>query len=540
MLKTSWNVKIKGQGLSVNEIFEKFWRERGIDNPEEFLSPDYYSIFPSNYLKNIDNAARVFLRNIQEHKNILVYADVDTDGCTSAAIIKGYIDRLNYESTVCINSGKVHGINFDTLEHYNFDLLIVVDSINDDASVYNELLSAGKEIIVLDHHIPHPDVEAIAEKINLVSSAIEYPNPNLSGSGVCWKFISYIDTIKNTNYADEFADLAATGIVADVCSLGADSMENRAICNIGFRMITNVGLKAILGKDTMTSTDVGFSVAPLINAANRMNENILALELFLTNSSVRAKEIIKQLTKLKEQQKKLTTDIVNRLQDQLLVQKHTSCYFLFVDEQCGNLSGLIATKISSTYHRPCLILHDTGTQYEGSMRAEGIDNFRKIINDSGFAECMGHENSAGITIPKTSFEQLKNYIYDKLKNCTFKTTENVDISLDRAQITPFILDKVKQINRISGAGFSPITFLVENVMNYALTRLSNGKHLCIKVPDMKFIKWNFMDWDQIPESDGNISFIGTLEESYFAGKKDITMFVEDYAVGTTKKKNDLW
>lgn len=540
MIKSNWNVKIKGQGLSVNEIFSKFWRSRGVANPTEFLSPDYYFINPAAEMKNMKNAANVFIDALNNWSKILVYADVDTDGCSSAAIIKHYIDKIGFECSVCINKGKVHGIQKETLEGREFDLLIVVDSINDDTKIYEDLLASGKRIIVLDHHIPKQAVLDIAEKINLVSSAVDYINPNLSGAGVCWKFVSYVDELTGNNYADELLDLAATGIVADVCSLGADSMENRAICNIGFRMINNVGLKAIVGKESMTSTDIGFSIGPLVNAANRMNENELALELFLTDSPVRAKELIKDLTKLKEKQKKLAQEIVDKLtMSQLNSQLNNKFYYFIVGDDCENLAGLIATRLSASYHRPVMVLHESSDKYAGSMRSEGVEDFSKIINESGYAECVGHENAAGVTIDKNKFSEFISYIKSVLENMTLETRESVDISLDRAQVTPFILQKVQQVNRISGAGFAPVTFLIENVNNYELTKMSNGKHLCIKVPDMKFIKWNFSDWDKVPEN-GRISFIGTLEESAYGGRKTVNMMIEDFAAETTPRKTALW
>lgn len=540
MIKPTWNVKIKGQGLSVNEIFNKFWRSRGISNPQEFISPDYYSILPSTELHNIEKAGQVFLSAIENKKDILVYADVDTDGCSSAAIIKHYIDKLGYECSVCINKGKVHGVQKETLVDRNFDLLIVVDSINDDTTIYDELLSSGKEIIVLDHHVPNQNVLQHAEAINLVSSSVDYANPSLSGSGVCWKFVSYIDSVTSNNYADDLMDLASVGIVADVCSLGPNSMENRAICNIGFRAVNNVGLKAIVGKDSMTSTDIGFSIGPLVNAANRMNENQLALELFLTNTPTRAKELVKELTKLKEKQKKSTQEIVEKLiTTQLSRQIDNKFYYFIVDETCENLAGLIATKLSAMYHRPVLVLHDKETTYAGSMRAEGVENFSKLVNDSGFGECAGHENAAGITLNKETFSQFVTYLKAQLAEVELETRELVDISIDRVQVTPFILEKVQKINRLSGANFPAVTFLIENVNNYELTKMSNGKHLCIKVPDMKFIKWNFTDWDKIPEH-GKVSFIGTLEESAYGGRKSVNMMIEDFTAEKVPEKNSLW
>lgn len=539
MRKSNWKVNVNGQGLAVNEIMSKFWLSRKVDNPTEFMDPSEIHLVPYHAFMNIEDAARIVTTGIAQKANFLIYADTDADGCTSCAILYHYLKKFNCNVSTFINDNKDHGIQdyFELPEET--DIVIVVDSINDNMEMYNKILNNNVALVVLDHHIPEPCILAEQHRINLVSSANNYPNPHLSGSGVTWRFTRYLDELLDTRYSDEFVDLAATGIIADVCSVGAESMENRAICNLGFKYVNNPGIKAILGTNDLDSNQVGFSIAPLVNAANRMNENKLALSLFLCETEKEAKEIVKQLTKIKDTQKKKVAELFDKMIPEVEPQQHNSCYYFFVGEDCKNLGGLLATKLSSKYHRPCLVLHTRDDDYAGSMRAEGVGDFSKIVNESGLGECKGHENSAGITIPKQNLESLKTYIEGALKDIHIQEDTVVDIQLERMQITPFLLLKFKDVNRIAGPGFPPVTVLIENIKKYEVKPLSQGKHLCIAVPDMKFIQWNFNNWDDV-EKDGVLSCIGTLEESFFMGKRTNQMLMEDYVFQPAPKIVGLW
>lgn len=541
MKKPNWNVKVNGQGTPVNDIVANFWKSRDIENPETFLNPSG-NIIAATELKNIHKAATIFniCKNAPSPK-FLIYADVDADGCSSAAILYHYLTALGVEAEVYINNKKEHGVKdaFFNTEH-DENCVIVVDSINDTMEQYEKIWAQGKQLIILDHHIPSDIIRENAEALNLVSSAIDYPNSHLSGSGVTWKFVNYLDFINGTNFADDLIDLAAVGIIADVCSVGPESMENRELCDKGFKHVLNCGIRAIVNSEELTSDSIAYSIAPLVNAANRMNENELALSLFLTDNINEAKKIVKQLTKIKEKQKTLATELFENFEQMMEPQKNNNCYYFLIDESYGTLGGLLATRASDKWKRPCIVVHDTPEGYAGSMRATGVEDFRSIVNASGLADCQGHENSAGIVIYKDAFEEFKEYIEDALSQLSnFSTETIVDIKIDRMQITPFLITKLRQISRISGPGFSTPLILIENVQNYIVKRMSQGKHLCVEVPDMKFLSWNFNDWDSVEEQ-GQLSAIGSLDESFFAGKRSIQMILTDYIFEAQPQKFSLW
>lgn len=536
MKKPNWKINVSGQGMSANEIVKAVMEARGITDIDDFLNPSSVYITPSEELLNIKQAAYT----LADHNNsVLIYADTDTDGCTAAAIMYRYLSALNPDADLYtyINKGKDHGIQdyFDWSLLDLVDTVIVVDSINDTSEMYNRILTAGKHLIVLDHHIPSEEILNIQEQINLVSSANNYSNPHLSGAGVCWKFCSYLDYIYETNYAETLVDLATVGIIADVCDMM--SMENRAICNQGFKLPINSAILNLC-KEGFDSTAVSFNIAPLVNAANRMNRNDLALKLFITDDSKEVKVLIKQLEDVRKLQKEKVNELMPKLLQEGDLQKDYKCAFFFIKD-ADNLSGLLATKLTATYHKPCLVLHDTGDNYEGSMRAEGVENFSKLVNDSGLGQCLGHENSAGICIPKSNFEQFQHYIEDVLSTIHFEQNLVVDLTLDRAQITPFLLSAFTRINRITGKNFEAVKVMIDNVKKYEIKQLSQGKHLSVNTPDMKFLYWNFADWDKV-EDGGTFSAVGTLSENNFMGRKSTQMILEDFHFTPSFKVTTLW
>lgn len=540
MRKSNWNVKVNGQGTPVNQIMNQLWASRGIDNFLSFIHP-MGNILPSTDLKNIVPAAELVKQHIDKHSKFLIYADVDVDGCSAAAILCHYLCNFDVEFDVYINNKKDHGVQdyFFERPYGGENIVIIVDSINDTMREYDIILNSGVDLVVLDHHIPTQEILDHQEEIHLVSSANEYANPHLSGSGVTWKFVNYLDELLGTAHAAGLMDLAAAGIIADVCSVGLDSMENREICDHGMAYVNNVGMRAVIGTDEMNSESISFSIAPLVNAANRMNENKLALDLFLVDNTADAKKIVKELTKIKEKQKLLAAELFESFEEQAQDQLDKKCMFFFVDETCGTLGGLLATKASDKWNRPVVVVRETDRGYAGSMRATGVDNFSKIVNDSGLGECMGHENSAGILIPFENMEALRSHIESSLVDMTVTTDQVIDLYIERMQITPFLIGKIREFNRISGAGFPSLKVLIENVGKYTVKPMSQGKHLCVEVPDMKFLYWNFNKWDDVAE-EGILSAVGSLDESFFAGKRTTQMIMQDYIFEALPTKASLW
>ena len=281
--------KIDGREFVDNaDIIDTILNERQIDNLENFLTPTIDALNSPTDLLNITKAFQIVDNAINKRLKITILADTDCDGICSGAILYRYLNKFTNNIDITINEGKLHGI--EKLET-NCDVLLVVDSINKPEE-YRRFTNHNVQIVVLDHHILLDNPDAYSH-IALVSSANSYPNPELSGGGVVWQFCRYLDDMWLVDYSEELTDLAACALIADMVDLSVP--ENRYICYYGLKHLKNIGIKAILGSYNFDSQAVTFSIASLINACQRMNQNKVALQLFITDLPDKAKNIVNKM-----------------------------------------------------------------------------------------------------------------------------------------------------------------------------------------------------------------------------------------------------
>ncbi len=504
-----------------SEIFEVILKQRGVEDIDRFLNPIEADLLPLDSLKDIDKAYKILFSHL--NKEIGVLYDVDVDGISAGTIAARYLWNITDKKKVhtFINNGKAHGlINQDISRFADVDLLIIVDSLDKNTSQYEKLKEMGIEVIVLDHHAVDDKVP-YSEYITLVSSQLGYENPQLSGSGVVWKFCKYIDEQELTDYADELIDLAACGIIADMMDMTV--MENRYIVNEGLKTIYNPAVKKIIGSFDFNSTAISFSIAPLINASCRMNENEAAMNLFLSDDNKEILKYKKALVACRERQNYEVERLFPSVLMQCEKQKEKKMIPVIIESEYG-VSGLIAGKLLEQYQRPILVLKDCGDKLCGSMRAIGVSDFRKICNDSSFAEANGHELASGIEIDKNLFDDFSLYIEESLAMQEPDITElAADIQLDVSDITRGLIEQIKLIDKVAGEKFKPVQVYITNIEDYGISNMSNFKHLVVQPNNyLLVIKWNYSGSFEVYEDAaimGDIvSCVCTLD-SGFLGKK---------------------
>lgn len=534
-MKTEWNIKIDGRDMDHLEIIEALMKSRGIKDLKSFLNPTEDSMIPFEEMSGLEEGYQIILDTIENGGRFVVFFDVDTDGNTAGTIMTRYLRNFTDKINTYINEGKKHGAEDFPLEMLDKNTtLIIVDSLNNDPDVYKRILDTGVKLIVCDHHLIEQKLLDANLPFCLISSANNYPNPALSGAGVVFKFCQYIDDATWNDYADEFWDLAAAGIIADMCNVSEQSSENRYICYKGFQNQKNPAISKINGSFGFDSKAVSFGVAPLVNAACRMNENEKAMRLFLSDDSKEINSLIKALKGCKEEQNKIVADQMENLIKQGDAQLDQKCMYFFIDTD-SETAGLMGNKLLEKYQRPLFVLRTSGNSYTGSMRAVGLKDFAKIVNDTGIGSCMGHELAAGAFIPIDRFEEFKNKIEEALKDIEFVQSYDVDIQLDSEQITDELIRQIKEINKISGSGFPAITVMIGDVSDYEVGNMSGGKHLKISTPNVTFIKWNFNGWDYMWDLDGKEFYgVGQLDSGFFGRKYYRQLILDDF------KFEDIW
>ena len=509
--------------ISVSEAINGILDTRGIVDKERFLCPLIDDLLPYDALPNLDTACEIIKDGIKKNKKFVVHFDVDTDGVMSGTIMTRYLRDLNCDVEYFINEGKRHGTTDELIEFCkDADIVIIVDSLDSKIDNYKKLKEMGKQIIVLDHH--HIGNAPYDDYVVLVSS-YDTENDQLSGGGVVYKFVNYLDDALGVDYSSKYADLCCCALLGDMMNVGEDYMENRFLVMDGLDHLYNKTLKKLVGGFGFNSRAVAFSVAPKINACQRLRMNKLAVEAFLTDDDDIIKNCIKEFNSLKDKQNLLVDQIMEACKESVEAQLNDKLIFVKIEAD-SELTGLVGNKLLGLYHRPVLVLKENKDSYSGSGRSIGTKDFRFICEQSGYGKFLGHPNSFGILdIKKDDLDSLKKYLKDYLSNYQYSMEEKYDAEIEAADISEDLVNEVQKVDRISGRGFESLQFKVM-ISDYVVGEMGKGKHIYLSPKDredVRIIIWNvsedmkefILDCELM---ECNLYCIGTLQAGWFGRK----------------------
>ena len=439
---------------------EQILTNRGIplEEIEHYLNTSDDDISPPEALgqENLRAAAATLIKTIRLDEMAIVVIDSDCDGFTSSAVLINYLHDL-FPSWVennliyILHDGKQHGLNDhieDLIKQKNssklFSLVIVPDAGSNDIEECTRLKIAGVKTVILDHHlcdVQNPDAIVINNQLS------SYPNKELSGVGVVYQFCKYLDKLLQKDYADNYLDLVALGLDADMMSLR--SIETKHLIQKGFANPKNpffvymAQKNAYSLKNKLTPISVAFYIAPYVNAICRSGtleekelifNSMLKHKAFEILPSTKRGHFLGDTEKLVEQAIRVVTNVKNRqtkAQDvglntleSLIESKHLLDHkvllFLLNPGQIDkNIAGLIANKFMAKYQRPvCLLTKvieyqeeelpwDTPSgepiiSYQGSARGcdkVGVTDFKSICADTGVTLFQtGHPGAFGLGI----------------------------------------------------------------------------------------------------------------------------------------------
>lgn len=533
--------KIDGRGMDNAEIIDAILENRGIHDISSFLKPTEDDLVSFEEMIGLEEAHITIEDAIIMGEKFLVLADVDVDGASAGAIMTRYLRARGADVKCVINQGKEHGAeHFDLKLLDDISVMIIVDSINNDPEIYRKITDTGTKLCVFDHHIPERRLLESDVPFILVSSANYYPNKELSGAGVALKYVLFADYSNLTSYADDLGLwlYGALGLVADMCSM--EATENRYIVYKGLSYYKNPMIKRVVGNYAFDSTSISFSIAPLVNAGMRVNQNELAMNLFLEDDEDEITEVVNNLKQCRELQNAIVESLMEDLLPQASQQEDNKCmFFMLPSDIDAEVTGLIANKLLSIYQRPLFVLRDrievdneTGEiikhEYSGSMRAIGTASFKEYVESAGYGWIAGHENAAGFGVDVNEFEDFKVAIEEALKDVEFSICVEADIELAPSQINDALIKQLVAFNKISGANCPPIKVLVRT-NDYEVSTFSTKKHLKIIDNDtgLLIVKWNCSDWETM-DNNGEIVAVGTLSSPVYGRKHFTQLTIDEY------------
>ena len=564
-------------------LVEQVFYNRGfkLEDIEHYLHTTDEDVLNPLLLENMEKGAKMLIQHIANKDKIFIQVDSDCDGFTSAAILINYLNCLfpSYtQNNVCyrIHTEKQHGLIPSTVPK-DVKLVILPDSSSNDYEEHAEMVARGIDVLVLDHH--HTD--KVSEDACVINNqTCDYPTKSLSGAGVVYKFCSYIDTLLGENKADQFLDLAALGMVADMVDLR--DCETRRLIERGIKNVNNPFFSrecsaqnySIQKKGGLMPFTISFYVAPFVNATIRMGsaqqkmvlfESMLSFKAYEQIESTkrgakgqtepRVEQAVRNCNSLKTKQnnnRDAGLEIILNLISQLALDQNPVVVVKLKPEYhiSKTMTGLIANIISNDFKRPCLILNrveDEETKevsWEGSARGyeqSALTDFRKWLLDNCpqimYAE--GHPNAFGVGIKEADFQDFETMLYDKLRDFDFSLVYKVDAIYQADDFRDSDIVAIGGMRHFWGKMMDEPYVAIERIKltpkNTALMSKDKSPTLKITLPNgVSLIKFGFSEEEYNdlvqPMMTTTINVVGYCRQNAWNGRITGQIEIEDFEV----------
>lgn len=389
----------------------------------QFLTKSKQGILNPLSMLDMDKAVERICCAIRSGESIVVYGDYDVDGITSTALLYDTIKSLggNVDYYIPDRKDEGYGINImavNRLIKNGVKLLITVDCGITAVGEVEFAKLQGMDVIITDHHTCKERIpEAAAAVVNPKRPDDEYEFEGLAGVGVAFKVSMGVAMAMGKNageFFEKYVDLAAIGTIADVVPL---INENRVIVDRGLQLLQEPqrpGLMALLeiagmADKKVNCATIAFGLAPRLNAAGRMGSATTAVELLLTSDPRRAKEIAEELDAVNKKRQETEYEIHRDAVEMIASDKDFSKKKVVVLAKEGwhnGVIGIVASRITETYHRPCILISLTDGVGKGSGRSVQGFNLFEALGDSAdlLTNYGGHAIASGLGIEESNIE----------------------------------------------------------------------------------------------------------------------------------------
>ena len=454
--------------------------QRGIVNyemAEKYFRPKLDDLHSPFLMKNMSLAVEILKKNIKTNKNILIYGDYDVDGTTSISILylflKKITNNLYYYTPDRYSEGYGLSINgIDYAKKNKCSLIIVLDCGIKAVSQVEYANEKKIDTIICDHHTPGEILPNASAVLNPKQKDCNYPFKDLSACGVGFKLVQAYSEKNNIpfNSIKPFFDLLAVSIVADIVPLTG---ENRIFTYYGIKQLNNdpsIGLKSLISlmkkSNTISVSDIGFFLAPRINAAGRMSHANKAVELLIEQEISHAQNISNEINNFNLNRREIDQKITKEASDKVsLGNKSTVVYSSHWHK---GVIGIVASKLIEKHYRPTIVFTESNGLYTGSARSiKGFNIYDAISSCAELVEQYGgHKYAAGLTVKKNNIHKFiskfENVVCSTIDNEILTPIIDIDIQLKFSEISTSFLKILKQMGPFGPANHEPI-FITKNV-----------------------------------------------------------------------------
>jgi single-stranded-DNA-specific exonuclease len=482
---------------------------RGISDPEaaeRFLSPSLSHLHAPERMTGLRTAVDRLEAAIQRQERVLIYGDYDVDGTMAIIILKTAIELCGGAADFHVPHRILEGYDMrdgviERAAAAGISLIISVDMGIRAFAPAETAHRLGVDLIVTDHHLPGPGgLPKAFAVVNPNQNGCQYPSKQLCGAGVAFKLAQALierrlDSKDHNKLLRSFLKVVAIATIADAVPLVG---ENRVFAALGLdalRRAVNPGLKALLETAQIsanrppTSGEVGFRIAPRINAAGRMDVARDVIELFSVREAARARELAAKLDQLNTDRQEEERRILRSVEDRFTSDPTLSDAYCIVVDGDGwhrGVIGITATRIVERYHRPVLVISREGEQAFGSGRSirafdllQAVESCRDLFSRYG-----GHAHACGFALPSAQIAELRTRLDQlaraKLTPADLEPMLDLEGELNLSEVTPELFLAL-QLLEPYGIGNPEPVFAARGAQLAAPPRILKDKHIKLKL-----------------------------------------------------------
>ena len=470
---------------------------RGIENghqAHQYLGCDAPLCDPF-LMKDMSKAADRVARAIRNGEKIAVFGDYDVDGITATCLLTHFL-RCQGADVVSYIPGRLeegYGLNpiaIHQLHKEGVELIITVDCGITALEEAQLCASLGIGLVITDHHECKDVLPMAAAVVDPHRPDCNYPHRNLSGVGVAFKLAAALCSNQEQVLSD-YADMVCLGTVADVMMLQG---ENRVFVDRGLQSLKNTkrpGIAALMQEagcapDNISASSIGFMLAPRINAAGRMGQIDLAVELFLTEDPKQGAYLAKALCDLNRQRQAVESEIYDQAVSMLPQGKVPEAIVLAEETWHQGVVGIVASRIAEEYCCPTFLICLDGDHGKASSRSFGGFNlFSSLRELSDLLESYGgHELAAGFTISRSQIPEFRTQICRIASTyyCddTPRTILDIDCAIPPEMLTISGIDSLSALEPCGNGCPKPV-LMMKKLTVERINLVGGGRHMRLRL-----------------------------------------------------------
>lgn len=485
--------------FSIDRVAARIIRNRdveGNDAVNQYLNGNLTSMYRPELMKDMEMAAEIIIKSIDEGQKIRIIGDYDIDGICSIYILFKGLKELNadvdYEVPDRIKDG--YGINEKLIDDAHREGRNVIITCDNGIAAVEQTEYAKKlsmTVVITDHHdLRYEETDEGRKYILPGADAVVdpkrpdcgYPFKKLCGAGVALKLITLLFEKKgDRKLTDDYYEIAAMATVGDVVDL---QDENRILVKEGLKRLkhtSNPGLNALMtltgiDKSGISAYHIGFVIGPCLNASGRLDTAKRAIKMLLTGDSGEAERYAGDLKAMNDERKALTDEAVNTALKQIEETdiKDDRVLVIFLPDCHESIAGIVAGRIKEKHYRPVIVLTRTEEGVKGSARSiEKYNIFENLLKCSELLDRFGgHPMAAGLSLKEDNIQALR----EKLnRECTLSAEDLtpvtwIDVPMPLDYITEKVIDDIGKLEPFGKGNEKPV-FADKNLKIMSLSHI---------------------------------------------------------------------